>query len=249
MQRFEPEAPDGDTSYDAVADRYDAVFDDITVRREEWEWLGRHLPQGNRLRVLDIGCGNGSLLAHLGDRLERGTGVDKSRRMIEIARHRAGDDERFSFEVVSDPVLPFEDASFDAVVSFMSFRYLDWDPMMNEIRRVLAPGGKILIVDMAASPIRMREMPWFALGKIRTLLDRGRHREFTRNLRLLVNDPNWRTMLRYNPIRAEHEYRWYLASRFPGHAIEILNVGWTHKLLAFDSGELQPGRVMEQSYP
>lgn len=249
MQRFEPEAPEGDTSYDAVADRYDAAFDDITVRHEEWDWLGRHLPEGDQLRLLDIGCGNGSLLAHLGDRLVRGVGVDKSHRMIEIARRRARGDERYSFEVVGDPILPFEDASFDVVTSFMSFRYLDWDPMMNEIRRVLAPGGKILIVDMAASPIRLVEMPKFAAAKLRDLLGRSRHREFSDNLRRLVSDPNWGTMLRYNPIRAEHEYRWYLASRFPGHEIEILNIGWTHKLLAFDSGKLEPGIVMAQTYP
>ncbi len=249
MQRFEPEPPEGDTSYDAVADRYDAAFDDITVRHAEWDWLGRHLPAGNGLRLLDIGCGNGSLLTHLGDRLARGVGVDKSPRMIEIARRRADGDGRYSFEVVADPILPFETASFDVVISFMSFRYLDWDPMMNEIRRVLVPGGKILIVDMAASPIRLREMPKFTGGKLQTLVGRRRNREFTDNLHRLVSDPNWGTMLRYNPIRAEHEYRWYLASRFPGHEIEILNIGWTHKLLAFDSGNLEPGQVPEQSYP
>ena len=32
-------------------------------------------------------------------------------------------------------------------------------------------------------------------------------------------------MLRYNPIRAQHEFVWYLESRFPGRHVETLNVG------------------------
>ena len=32
-------------------------------------------------------------------------------------------------------------------------------------------------------------------------------------------------MLQYNPIRAEHEMKWYLESRFPGRKVERLDVG------------------------
>ena len=32
----------------------------------------------------------------------------------------------------------------------------------------------------------------------------------------LVEDPRWKKMLAYNPIRAEHEYAWYFQGRFPG---------------------------------
>ena len=56
-------------------------------------------------------------------------------------------------------------------------------------------------------------------------------------------------MLRYNPIRAEHEMRWYLESRFPGRRVETINVGWNARVLAFDSGPLEPGNVAAQSYP
>ena len=61
MKRFEPRPPDGDTSYDHVAELYDAAFQDIRVRKDEWQWLNRHLPDG-KIDVLDIGCGNGALL-------------------------------------------------------------------------------------------------------------------------------------------------------------------------------------------
>jgi hypothetical protein len=56
-------------------------------------------------------------------------------------------------------------------------------------------------------------------------------------------------MLRYNPIRAEHEMTWYLQSRFPGRTVQKINVGWNARVLAFDSGPLQPGVTAPQSYP
>lgn len=56
-------------------------------------------------------------------------------------------------------------------------------------------------------------------------------------------------MLQFNPIRATHEYVWYFESRFPGKKVEVLNLGWNNRVLAFDSGPLQPGRVAPQTYP
>lgn len=249
MKAFNPTEVDGDETYNSVADLYDAAFDDITVREDEWAWLLRHLPSDRSLRLLDIGCGNGALLTQLADRLSYGVGVDRAIGMIERARHRGEAHPHLDFRIIDGPSLPFADASFDIVLSFMSFRYLDWDPMMNEIRRLLAPGGRILIVDMAASPVRFRHLPSFISSKLKVLRARRRHPHFAEALRRLVNDPGWKTMLRYNPIRAEHEYRWYLESRYPGHRIEVLNVGYTEKLLAFDSGPLEPGSVPALTYP
>lgn len=249
MKRFLPEAPEGDTTYDAVAALYDEAFADITVRRDEWRWIVDHLPAGDGVRLLDVGCGNGALLGQLAPRLAKGVGVDRSPRMIELARRRHGGDARLSFEAITGPTLPFADASFDVVVSLLSFRYLDWDPMMNQLRRVLAPGGRILIVDMVTVPTRWRELSRFAGSKARQLVGQARRPAFRRALRRLVEDPRWRVMLKYNPIRSDHELRWYLESRFPGRAVELLTVGWNTRVLAFDSGPLEPGWVAPQSYP
>ncbi|MGE3799696.1 MAG: class I SAM-dependent methyltransferase [Candidatus Kapaibacterium sp.] len=249
MVAFDPEATVPDRSYDAVSRLYDKTFADITVREDEWSWLGKHLPTKQPLRALDIGCGNGALLAELSSKLTLGVGVDASKEMVERARERFKDQKQLQFAQVTEPRLPFDDQSFDVVLSFMSFRYLDWDPIMAEIRRVLAPGGKILIVDMAASPFRLRESFAFIRSKIRHARGRRKHPEFAQNLEALVSHPDWKEMVRYNPARAEHEYRWYLASRFPEGTIETLNIGWTHRLLAFDSGPLQPGETAPLSYP
>lgn len=249
MLEFTPEQTEPDTSYDRVADLYDEAFADITVREDEWSWLLPRILSRPGGRVLDIGCGNGSLLAALAPHIGSGVGADASPMMIGRGQRRFGNLPNLRFLAIPEPSLPFADASFDFVISFMSFRYLDWDPIMGEIRRVLAPGGRILIVDMAAAPVRAREVPAFLRSKARHRMQRRRHPGFYRNLQRLVGDPGWKRMLQYNPVRAEHEYRWYLASRFPQGKMEVLNVGWTHRLLAFDSGPLQPGETPPLTYP
>ncbi|HZL19031.1 MAG TPA: class I SAM-dependent methyltransferase [Polyangia bacterium] len=251
MKRFEPRDPDGDTGYDGVAELYAEVFGDIGVRRDEWRWLKKHLPRTPLPRVLDLGCGNGALLAKLAPRIAHGVGVDRSSRMIDLARGRAqaSDDAHLRYQTIDGPALPFADRSFDAVISLLSFRYLDWDPIMNEIRRVLAPGGRLLVVDMVTVPLRGRELPCFARSKARQLVEHLRQPEFRRALRKMVGDPRWQVMLKHNPIRSDHELRWYLESRFPGRRVEILTIGWNTRVVAFDSGPLEPGWVPPQSYP
>ena len=145
--------------------------------------------------------------------------------------------------------MPAADASIDVVTSLLSFRYLDWDPLMNEIKRVLVPGGKLLIVDMVAAPLELRDLPAFAASKRQQLAHRTRNRRFANALDTLVRDPRWQTMLKYNPIRAQHEYVWYLESRFPGRKVETLDVAYHARTLAFDSGPLTPGMIAPQTYP
>ncbi len=56
-------------------------------------------------------------------------------------------------------------------------------------------------------------------------------------------------MLRHNPIRAEHEYRWYFASRFPGTRLRLLTATLSQRLVAFDSGPLAKGSTAPLTYP
>lgn len=252
LRRFEPEPADEAPSYDRVATTYDAAFADIRVRAPELRFVEHalaHLGPGP-LRVLDVGCGNGAMLGALAPRLALGVGVDASSGMIARASHRQRAHRHLSFEVIEGPELPFEDASFDAVVSFLSFRYLDWDPMVRSMARVLRPGGRLVIVDMVDKPIELREMPLFVRSTARHLATRVRHRRFVERLERLTRDPAWQRMLSYNPIRAEHEYRWYLESRFPGRRLEVLSASRTARVVAFDSGPKDAGwRLTPMSFP
>lgn len=248
IKRFDPQPPDGDPSYDHVAELYDAAFQDIRVRRDEWKWLNEHLPAGN-IDALDIGCGNGALLNALSDRLNSGIGVDESSRIIERARLKNSEISNLKFEIIKGPVLPFPDDSFDVVTSLMSFRYLDWDPLLAEIKRVTKPGGKFLIVDMVTVPVAFKEYPRLVGDKLRTMRNQKANARFDAALKKLVSHPDWKKMVEYNPIRSEHEMQWYLESRFPGQKMEILNMAWHSRIVAFDSGPVERGVEAKLTYP
>lgn len=249
MTRYEPDEAPVDGSYDKVADLYDEAFADIAVRGPEVDWIERHMPFSRAPRVLEIGTGNGALLARLSPRIASGHGVDASEAMIARAERRFGHLSNVTFGTIAGPSLPVPDASVDVVVSMLSFRYLDWDPIMAEIRRVLAPGGRILVVDMVASPVTSSDAPALVASTLRGLRERGRKKAFREKLRRLVRDPAWATMLKHNPIRAEHEYRWYFEGRFPGRKLEVIDVALASRIVAFDTGPLPRGFTLPQSYP
>ena len=248
MKRFEPQPADGDTSYDHVAELYDAAFVDIRVRKDEWKWLGEHLPADN-IDLLDIGCGNGALLHALSDRISSGFGVDESAGIIERARLKNKEISHLKFEKINGPVLPFPDASFDVVTSLMSFRYLDWDPLLKEIKRVMKPGGKFLIIDMVTVPVGVSEYPRLLSDSLRAKRAQKANATFNAALQRLVSHPDWKKMVEYNPIRSEHEMKWYLESRFPGQKMETLNMAWNSRIVAFDSGPIENGVEVKLSYP
>lgn len=243
-------------SYDPVAELYDRAYADIRVRGTEWRWVSERAAdaraeRGRRLRVLEIGCGTGALLRALDDEgvLEFGIGVDISSGMLNQARKRGRHRSRLRFTAVDGPQLDLRDDHVDAVICFLSFRYLDWDPMMAEIRRVLAPGGQLWVVDMVEHPIRVRELPVLARSALEHVRTRRTRPQFAADLTALTSHPAWREMLRHNPIRAEHEYRWYFASRFPGTQLRLLTATPSQRVMAFDSGPLDKGLTAPLTYP
>jgi SAM-dependent methyltransferase len=104
--------------------------------------------------VLDIGCGAGvdSLVAaRLVGAGGRVVGLDVTPAMIERARaHQARLGlANLSFQVGEAEALPFPDNDFDAVISNGVFNLaLDKEKALQEVHRVLKPGGRLMIADM-----------------------------------------------------------------------------------------------------
>nr|WP_211212710.1 class I SAM-dependent methyltransferase [Nonomuraea coxensis] len=96
-------------------------------------------------RILDAGCGSGPLFSALRDRGAVVTGVDASAGMLEMARRRLGPDADLRVADLAGP-LPFPDGAFDDVIASLVLHYLeDWGPALAELRRVLRPGGRLLV--------------------------------------------------------------------------------------------------------
>ncbi len=96
-------------------------------------------------RILDASCGSGPLYAALRDRGAIVTGIDKSAGMLELARRRLGDDADLQVADLGSP-LPFPDDTFDDVTASLVLHYLeDWGPALAELRRVLKPGGRLIV--------------------------------------------------------------------------------------------------------
>lgn len=107
-------------------------------------------------RVLDVGTGTGRMLALLADRAERAVGLDSSHSMLSVARanlERSSPSEAVvNWELRQGDVHspPLDPASFDLVVIHQVLHYLD-DPSraIAEASRLVAPGGRLLVVDFA----------------------------------------------------------------------------------------------------
>jgi ubiquinone/menaquinone biosynthesis C-methylase UbiE len=106
-------------------------------------------------RVLDVACGAGALAIEVAPRVERAVGVDISDGMLEIARSRLlaaeKDHTLADVDFIQGPsdALPFADAIFTAVVCTTALHHFP-DPQrsIDEMARVLEPGGRLVIGDM-----------------------------------------------------------------------------------------------------
>jgi len=104
--------------------------------------------------LLDVGCGTGGVTIPGKERVgQKGkvAGIDPSPEMIAVASRKAGNaglEIDFRLGVIES--LPYPDASFDVVTSSLMMHHLTQELQVkgfSEIRRVLKPGGRLLIAD------------------------------------------------------------------------------------------------------
>ncbi len=142
------------------------MSDVTTGRFEEWEanagWWQREFTDGadpeyveqilplverqlaGRARVLDIGCGEGQAARLLAANGARVVGLDPTTAQIVEAHRRAGGP---AYLQAPADCLPFRDGCFDAVLMCLVIEHLDpFEPSIEEIARVLAPGGIFLLL-------------------------------------------------------------------------------------------------------
>ncbi|OGT34121.1 MAG: hypothetical protein A2W28_04780 [Gammaproteobacteria bacterium RBG_16_51_14] len=134
-------------------------------------------------RVLDVGCGTGTLLSQLASSCPeaRLSGIDLVPEMLAVARRRLP----ASIELRHGPAehIPFDDGQFNVVVSCSMFHYIR-NPVaaLREMQRVLQPGGQLVITDWCDDYITCRICDWYL-----RLFNRAHFRTYGRKdcLRLL----------------------------------------------------------------
>jgi SAM-dependent methyltransferase/DNA-binding transcriptional ArsR family regulator len=110
------------------------------------------VPEAASARLLDIGTGTGRVLELLAPRIGQGLGVDASKAMLALARARLARAglTHCAVRLADMYRLPLTDASFDIAVMQMVLHYAE-DPagVLAEAARVLRPGGKLIVIDLA----------------------------------------------------------------------------------------------------
>lgn len=138
---------------------YDELFRKIPWHPALTEKSGEEVPELSRLRaekfarligkpckVLEIGCGMGNLMIGLSNMGYDCTGLDVSE--IRIAKLKHLESESLKFVHAEGTVLPFEDGSYDVVISMQLFEHLHADdaaPHLREVRRILSDKGKYFL--------------------------------------------------------------------------------------------------------
>ena len=107
--------------------------------------------------ILDVGSGIGGPARYLARRFGcRVTGIDLTPEFCEVARHLTRllqMDDTVGFELGNALAMPFADATFDGAYSMnVSMNIADKDAFYREIRRVLKPGGWLMLSEIAKGP-------------------------------------------------------------------------------------------------
>ena len=141
--------------YARIAGRYDrkwSFYIEATIQ----ETIAR-LPLGEEDRLLDVGCGTGALLYRLAavHPATRLVGVDPVPAMLKVARRKLPFD--IALHEGWAEQIPFADAQFDLVVSCSMFHYVarPLDALI-EMRRVLRPGGQLVLTDWCGDYLMCR---------------------------------------------------------------------------------------------
>lgn len=168
------------TIYNTVADRW--WSDDIRWVRTlknlvpgRLAWFDRHIDWQGR-DVLDLGCAGGFMAEALARRGAHVTGIDPAADAIDAARAHARESGlRIGYDVGVGEALPYESASFDAVVCVDVLEHVaDLTKVLSEVARTLRPGG-LFLFDTINRTLLARLATITVAEDMLRLLPRGTH--------------------------------------------------------------------------
>ena len=135
-----------DKFYTKTARLYDFAVKNLPV----WKtWIQQALPHIQGRRVLEVSFGTGYLLMQYASKFDT-HGIDINAHMVAVARRNLEKSGIYADLKQSNvEQLPYEDKYFDTVISTMALSgYPDGTRAMSEIRRVLKPDGRLILIDV-----------------------------------------------------------------------------------------------------
>jgi len=144
------------TLFDEISSRYDLFNTTSTFFLDHhWRRCASRLVEKSEARILDVCTGTGELALQFSKRLHgkgRVVGVDFSGKMLQYAQkkvRRSGKEGEIPLLLGDAQHLSFSENTFDYVTSGFSMRNLiDLDRGLQEMHRVLKPGGKAVILEI-----------------------------------------------------------------------------------------------------
>ncbi|MCE5205937.1 MAG: methyltransferase domain-containing protein [Porphyromonadaceae bacterium] len=151
--------------YNKLANGYNDSLEALYTLRFKRMLLDEIVIESERNSLLDVACGNGSLLKMLSAKYRlKGYGIDISEKMIDSARSMYPE---FQFDVSSCEETSFQDEAFDAItVSAAYHHFPDVKGFAREAYRLLKPEGRLYIAEIYFSPLlRTLLNPFVPLSK------------------------------------------------------------------------------------
>jgi ubiquinone/menaquinone biosynthesis C-methylase UbiE len=152
------------TAYDLIADNYDNTHDGKFTQKFKSLLLSAVTLKDNDC-VLDVACGNGTLLTSIRERKSiKGYGVDISERMVKNA---AEHNPSMEFHAARCEAIPFADNTMDIITVCAAYHHFpDIAAFAGEAQRLIKSGGRLYIAEIyLASPLRVIINPFVSLSK------------------------------------------------------------------------------------
>ena len=137
--------------FDDISPTYDLVNRFITLGMDQM-WRKRFrkfIPQKKPLKLLDLATGTADQILALIDLVDEAVGIDLAEEMLKIGRKKcAAHKDKVELICASALDIPFPDKSFDVITMSFGIRNVtDTDQALQEMARVLKPGGRALILE------------------------------------------------------------------------------------------------------
>jgi ubiquinone/menaquinone biosynthesis C-methylase UbiE len=191
-------------SFGSSAERY--LTSPVHSAGADLEWLARSVAELDQPKVLDLGCGAGHVSFVTAPFAREVIAFDLTTAMLDVTAAAAKERGLSNIRTTQGSVeeLPFNGRQFDFVVSRFSAHHWNGVPRaLQEVKRVLKPGGQVCFIDLTGGPSPLLDTH---LQSVELARDPSHVRSYT--------ESEWLSFFRAAPFDARIERRWRLATEF-----------------------------------